>query len=223
MTSVKPVLISGAGLSGLLLARALRYRSIPFLLYERDASIASRAQGYRIRISSDGLTALQEVLSDVDYNEFLAGTATTSGGSGGINSLDAITGEKKPWTTEGGQGGQQGPGLGSKVLGVSRGFLRKRLFEGMEDSVHWAKQSVGYELSDAGVTLAFADGTKSPEGSLLVAADGPNSAVTKQLTDGKVRAYDTGARMIHGQSPEEAFSQLGEGIWNAQDETKPQR
>jgi len=34
----KPILISGAGLSGLLLARSLRSRNIPFELYERDSA-----------------------------------------------------------------------------------------------------------------------------------------------------------------------------------------
>lgn len=216
--SSKPILISGAGLSGLLLARSLRYENIPFLLYERDRSIAARAQGYRIRISTDGLNALKDVLSEGDYQHFLTGTASTTGGAGGINSLDAITGEQKSDFINGGGSESGKPGLGGDVLGVARGFLRQCLFEGMEDVVHWGKQTTGYLLSDEGVILTFKDGSKSPEGSMLVAADGPHSTITKQLTNNVVRAYDTGARMIHGQSPASSFEQLGEGVWGVKDE-----
>jgi hypothetical protein len=49
----KPILISGAGLSSLLLARALLSHSIPFEVYERDDSIYKRAQGYRLRLSAE--------------------------------------------------------------------------------------------------------------------------------------------------------------------------
>lgn len=221
MASSKPILISGAGLSGLLLARSLRNNNIPFLLYERDASIKARAQGYRIRISTDGLNALKEVLSEEQHARFLAGTASTEGAGGGINSVNAVTGEVKSGAGLGGQGPKgQGSGLGGNVLGVARGFLRQCLFEGLEETVHWGKQTQGYSLSQDGVTINFKDGSKSPEGSLLVAADGPQSTIARQLTEGKVRAYDTGARMIHGQSPARSFRGLGVGVWGVQDESR---
>ena len=54
---------------------------------------------------------------------------------------------------------------------------------------------------------------------MLVAGDGPQSTIAKQLTDGKVRAFDTGARMIHGQTAAKAFKDLGEGVWFVQDES----
>jgi 2-polyprenyl-6-methoxyphenol hydroxylase-like FAD-dependent oxidoreductase len=44
MSSAKPVLISGAGLGGLLLAQSLRSHRIPFKLYERDSAGSSRAR-----------------------------------------------------------------------------------------------------------------------------------------------------------------------------------
>lgn len=215
MSSPKPVLISGAGLSGLLLARSLKFSNTPFLLYERDESIGARAQGYRLRISKDGINALKEVLPEKDYEQFRAGTATTDGGAGGINSVNAITGESGHFVSEPG-----GPKLGGDVLGVSRSYLRQTLFDD-EDIVHWGKRTVGYIETNSGVVLKFADGSTSTEGSMLVAADGPHSAITKQLTNDRVRAYDTGARIIHGQSPASAFEQLGEGVWNVADDSNP--
>lgn len=220
MLNMKPVLISGAGLGGLLLARSLRNSNIPFLLFERDSSVAARGQGYRIRVSSEGLTALEQVLTAEQYAKFLGGTASTAGDGGGIHSLDAITGAEKD-SDFGKPKGPNGPGLGDKVLGVARGFLRQCLLDGLEDVVHWAKRSTGYTLSTNGVTINFADGSQSPEGSLLVAADGPHSEITKQLTNGKVRAYDTGARMIHGQAPACSYEKLGVGVWSIQDDDRP--
>jgi 2-polyprenyl-6-methoxyphenol hydroxylase-like FAD-dependent oxidoreductase len=64
----KPVLIAGGGLSSLLLAQALRCAAIPFQIYERDASLSFRAQGYRLRLSAQGLDAIESVLSREDYS-----------------------------------------------------------------------------------------------------------------------------------------------------------
>lgn len=227
----KPVLISGAGLSGLLLAKSLRSSNIPFLLFERDASLAARAQGYRLRISTDGINALKDVLTGDEYAKLESGTAQT--GQGGMHSLDALTGEPKPRETPakaapssgGGSGGSgsKGPGLGGDVLGVSRAFLRQCLFEGEEGVVRWGKKATGYETSSSGVAITFSDGSKSEDGAMLVAADGPQSAITRQLTDGKVRAYDTGARMVHGQTRSGAFKDLGEGVFFVDDSSVPER
>src|SRR4051794_17889864 len=112
MSSVKPVLIAGAGLGGLLLAQSLRSHRIPFELYERDT--VSRSQGYRIRISADGLTALEQVLDPAHYERFRAGC--TDLGAGTIELLDAITLQGKPPAQAGGPGGGTvGPSGGGDV------------------------------------------------------------------------------------------------------------
>jgi len=46
-TARKPILICGAGLASLLLAQLLLQAKIPFLVFERDAGMSFRAQGYR--------------------------------------------------------------------------------------------------------------------------------------------------------------------------------
>lgn len=54
----KPILLSGAGLSSLLLARAPLSPSIPFEIYERDTFFDERGQGYRLRLSAEGIDAV---------------------------------------------------------------------------------------------------------------------------------------------------------------------
>jgi 2-polyprenyl-6-methoxyphenol hydroxylase-like FAD-dependent oxidoreductase len=203
----KPILISGAGLSGLLLARSLRSRNIPFELYDRDSAGSSRSQGYRIRLSSQGLNALEAVLSPDAYADFKAGCSDN--GSGQILGYDAITMEEKHF------GGGGPPKGGGQVLGVDRAFLRNQLLRGIEEVTHFKKTCVGYEVSSEGVTAKFADGTTSPEGSMLVGADGVYSRITKQLTDSKLKVYDTGARMIHGSSPRRVYEPLAKGRFAA--------
>src|SRR6476659_8820508 len=90
MSSAKPVLISGAGLGGLLLAQSLRSHGIPFRLYERDADGSSRQQGYRLRSSVDGLTALEQVLDPAHYQRFRAG-CTDLGANKRLEAIDALT------------------------------------------------------------------------------------------------------------------------------------
>jgi len=219
MTSTTPVLISGAGLGGLLLAQSLRSHRIPFKLYERDTDGSSRSQGYRIRISVDGLTALEQVLDPAHYARFRAGCTDLGGGK--IDAIDALTLQAKPLAQPGSQRGENvGPPGGGDVVGVDRRFLRKTLFDGIEEMTVFGAQVVGYTVQMGGVAARFADGTSSPVGCLLVGADGVRSVITKQLTKGALQVYDTGARAIHGSSPVAAFEGLGTGVFSIRDETR---
>jgi 2-polyprenyl-6-methoxyphenol hydroxylase-like FAD-dependent oxidoreductase len=216
-SSAKPVLISGAGLGGLLLAQSLRSHRIPFRLYERDTDGSSRSQGYRLRISVDGLAALEQVLDPAHYERLRAGC--TDLGAGKIEAIDALTMQAKPLAQPGSQGGVGPPG-GGDVVGVDRAFLRKTLFEGIEEMTSFGAQMVGYTLQKDGVAARFVDGTTSPVGLLLVGADGVRSVITKQLTKGALKVYDTGARAIHGSSPVVASEGLGTGVFSIRDETR---
>jgi 2-polyprenyl-6-methoxyphenol hydroxylase-like FAD-dependent oxidoreductase len=219
MSSAKPVLIAGAGLGGALLAQSLRSHGIPFQLYERDIDGVSRSQGYRLRISVDGLTALEQVLDPAHFQRFRAGC--TDLGAGAIQAVDAITMEATPLMMPGGPGGNNpAPPGGGDVVGVARTFLRNTLFQGIEESTVFGAQVVGYTLQEDGVVARFADGKESPVGRLLVGADGVRSVITRQLTKGALVVYDTGARMIHGSSPAAAFEGLGMGVFSIRDDSQ---
>ena len=57
---------------------------------------------------------------------------------------------------------------------------------------------------------------------MLVGGEGIYSKIAKQVSGGKLKTYDTGARGIHGQAPTTAFAQLGEGVWRVIDDTRPE-
>lgn len=210
--SQKPILISGAGLASLLLARSLLRSHIPFQIFERDASLSFRGQGYRLRLSTEGLDAIESVLDPPAFQRFWDRCGKT-GGSGFVG-FDAITGEIfEQHTSSENLNSRDG-----RIVGIARGDMRRLFLEGCEEFVHFNKYVKGYELTGDGVRAIFADGTKSVEGSLLVGGEGINSSVAKQVSGGRIKVYDLGARGIHGQAPTTAFKGLGEGVFRIVDE-----
>ncbi|EFY84511.1 FAD-binding domain protein [Metarhizium acridum CQMa 102] len=229
----KPILISGGGLASLLLARSLLRSNIPFQIFERDSSISFRAQGYRLRLSSEGLDAIESVLTPEAFQKFWDACGKTGGS--GFAELDPKTGEivpddgtahTRPAANEAATKAEQKiketlHSRDGKVVGIARGDMRWLFLEGCEPYIKWSHAVTGYELTDSGVRAIFADGTKSDEGAMLIGGEGIHSKVAKQLSGGKLKVYDTGARGIHGQAPTTAFKQLGEGVWRVVDKTKP--
>jgi 2-polyprenyl-6-methoxyphenol hydroxylase-like FAD-dependent oxidoreductase len=218
-----PVLIAGAGLASLLLARSLLRANIPFQVFERDASLSFRGQGYRLRLSTEGLDAIESVLDDAAFHDFYHIHCGKTGGEGFAH-FDARTGELLEQQRAGGES------LGSrdgKVVGIARGDMRRLFMQGCEPYVHFNRHVAGYEITkgpDAAATVRaiFADGSKSVEGSLLVGGEGIKSTVAKQVSGGKLKIYDLRARGIHGQAPTTAFKGLGEGVFRLVDDANPQ-
>jgi 2-polyprenyl-6-methoxyphenol hydroxylase-like FAD-dependent oxidoreductase len=222
----KPILIAGAGLSSLLLAQSLLRASIPFLIFERDASVSFRAQGYRLRLSAEGLDAIESVLSPEDFQRFWDTCGKTGGGGGGgLALLDATTGLKiepeKPSEERAKPPAMVLQSRDGKTIGISRGDMRRLFMSGCESYINWSHHVTSYELTPCGVRAVFADGSKSVEGDMLIGGEGIYSKVAKQVSQGKLKTYDTGARGIHGQAPTTAFKDLGEGVWIMRDDSNP--
>lgn len=229
-SSRKPILIAGAGISSLLLARSLLRASIPFLVFERDQSITFRAQGYRLRLSEEGISAIESALGPDDFQTFWAKCGKTGGG--GFAAIDPKTGLKIPVKPKqedhdvADDENAKAPAesltsRGGKIVGISRGDMRKVFMAGCEPYIHWSHQVTSYEVTPTGVHVIFADGSKSVEGDMLVGGEGIYSKVAKQVSGGKLKTYDTGARGIHGQAPTTAFKGLGEGVWRLADDSNP--
>jgi 2-polyprenyl-6-methoxyphenol hydroxylase-like FAD-dependent oxidoreductase len=231
----KPILISGAGIASLLLAQSLHRASIPFQIFERDASVSFRGQGYRLRLSEEGLDAIESVLGPEQFQNFWD-TCGKTGGSG-FSAVDAITGEKASARPESPKDGNREDVIDEKpkgrtnnlasrdgkIIGISRGDMRKLFMFGCESYIQWSHHVTGYELTGSGVRAVFADGSKSVEGDMLIGGEGIHSKVAKQVSQGMLKVYDTGARGIHGQSPSTAFKGLGEGVWRIVDNSNPDR
>ena len=231
MSNQNPILISGAGLSSLLLAQRLHRASIPFLLYERDSSLSFRAQGYRLRLSSEGLDAIEEALGPELFQVFWDACSKTGGG--GFRSIDARTGDEIPKDGERSGANKAEDGNGEKkeeaakkppsetlssrdgkVIGISRGDMRRIFLTNLPPtSILFSNTVTGYMLTPHGIRARFSNNSLSPIGTLLVCGEGISSKTAKQLSHNALKVYDTGARGIHGLAPSTAFRGLGEGVW----------
>lgn len=180
------VVIIGAGLGGLCLAQGLRRRGIGFRVYERDASLQSRHQGYRIHIDTHGDGALREVLPPELYRLFRATV--------GVPSPHTPVFDEQLRQTA------RFEGDGGTHLAVDRLTLRQILLSKVADAVVFGKRFTHYRTGADGRPVAcFADGTEA-RGDVLVAADGVHSPVRRQYLP-HARVVDTGLRQLYGKVP----------------------
>ncbi|WP_214416604.1 FAD-dependent oxidoreductase [Sphaerisporangium fuscum] len=181
------VIIIGAGLGGLCLAQGLLRQGVDVSVYERDDSLTSRRQGYRIHIDGHGARALARNLPEHLYELFLAtsGTPRTS-----TPVFDHNLG--RPAMLE--------PSGDDVHLAVDRLVLRRILLAGVERVASFGKRYTHFERNaDGRVTAYFSDGTAAV-GDVLVAADGVNSPVREQYLP-QARIVDTGLRQLYGKVP----------------------
>lgn len=190
----KPVLIIGAGVSGLAFAQGLSKYGIPFEVYDRDVSITARAQGYRFRISNQGLHALEQNLTNEQMKRFRQGCCSDELVSNVLrtNLLDPQTAEHQSIPPQ--LAGRTRP----KAASVDRSALRNLLLDGIEQHVHFGKTFKSYAETEEGVTVRFIDGSEAA-GIAIVGADGTWSKVRQQLLPG-FHLVDTEGRLIFGKT-----------------------
>ena len=185
-----PILIIGGGLGGLALAQGLKKAGVPFRVFERDPARDFRAQGYRLKLNPDGVTALQSVLSPELWKYFEDTCAECEAGETNYNAIDAaITASRA------GEGVRRGVAIHT----CDRTVLRQILLTGLDDCISYGKQFVNYSIADDGVTATFKDGT-AHKGRLLVGADGTRSPVRKQYLPNHP-PVDTNGSCIYGKTP----------------------
>jgi hypothetical protein len=170
MSTQLPVIIIGAGVSGLTLAQACQKKNIPFRMFERDDS-ASLSQH---RIAGKGLTEgwPLDVLNDALPDELVLRLSECYVNRGGVSFHEddycdlffLNTGESKMATPT------------SKRIRVSREKFRSLLLTGID--VECSKTLAEISVADDSVKAVFSDGT-SEIGNIVIGCDGLDSTMRR--------------------------------------------
>jgi 2-polyprenyl-6-methoxyphenol hydroxylase-like FAD-dependent oxidoreductase len=167
MNQASPIVIVGAGIGGLVFARALERAGLEARVFERAPAFAPVGAG--ILVQTSALLALRTLGLDepvlASGCEVVLGLGLTSKGKILQSTrMDFLKDE-----------------LGAGVVAIHRARLHEILASSLErTTVTLGKDCVGFDDDGTGVALHFSDGS-SERGALLVGADGLRSAVRKGL------------------------------------------
>lgn len=132
MENELPVLIIGAGISGLLLAQQLRQLNIPYQIFERDNDFSTRGSGWGLTLNWS-LPALRKLLPDDLFSRipdcYVDRAAVERGESSTFPFFDLTTGEKKGASPQAGE---------NERIRVTREGFRRILATGIDIQVRYA-------------------------------------------------------------------------------------
>ncbi|KAJ5147331.1 hypothetical protein N7526_000683, partial [Penicillium atrosanguineum] len=166
----------------------------PILIIGADPKSNFRTQGYRLRITKDGVTALHESLTPELFTLFEKTCAETA--KMGIRvKPDGTPAPSKPGL------GPPPQTMSGSVYTIDRSTFREALLASLEveGNVFFEKSLDYYTIDADKVTGFFTDGS-SEEGALLVGADGVRSRVRKQYIP-EYQGIDSDMRIIFGKTP----------------------
>lgn len=165
---IPSVIIIGAGLGGLTLARVLQLNNIDVTIYEKDVSAESRTQGGQLDIHErDGQLALERAGLKAQFNKIIhkGGAATKV-----IDKNEHVILDMPDDGTHG----------RPEVL---RGDLRQILLDSLQEgTIKWNKKLLSIQTNEGQHILEFEDGTITST-SILVGADGTFSKVRPLLSN----------------------------------------
>jgi 2-polyprenyl-6-methoxyphenol hydroxylase-like FAD-dependent oxidoreductase len=207
------VAVAGGGLGGLCLAQGLLKAGVDVTVYERDAQLAGRRQGYRLHVDARAGLALEQCLPPGSLALFQATCSEASTRLTVVSERLRVLNEQRRTTDA---DPYAPPTLSTSV---NRQTLREVLAAGLDGRLVFGCELTGceltgYELTGSqlagsqlagqgdgrdGVRLHFADGRQA-EADLLVGADGVGSAVRRQYLPAAAPA-DTGKRCVYGTIP----------------------
>jgi 2-polyprenyl-6-methoxyphenol hydroxylase-like FAD-dependent oxidoreductase len=180
----QPILIIGAGISGLTAAQALRKEGIPFRIFERDDSPISRSAGWGLTLDWSLPTFKSLLPEDLVCRlpeTYVNNEAVNAGEKGSFTFYDLSTSQAK-WSIP-----------AAERIRVSRHRLKMLLLTGL--NVEWSKTIGNIVKNDSGVTAYFFDGT-TVTGSFLIACDGAHSLVRRIIHPASYANYQLPVRLI---------------------------
>jgi 2-polyprenyl-6-methoxyphenol hydroxylase-like FAD-dependent oxidoreductase len=184
-TATTPVLIIGAGITGLALAQACRREKIPYRIFEKDESATSSGNAWAVTLN---WTA--GVLSSLLPDDIAAQLTSTY-----VNRSAFEAGQRpqfKCFDLETAQARSQKPSTERVFVNGSR--LARLLSTDLK--IEWGKQAQSLTVDAAGsVTVAFADGT-SASGKFLVGCDGIHSDIRRSLHPNEHKNSELPARAM---------------------------
>ncbi|TMW55237.1 hypothetical protein Poli38472_013128 [Pythium oligandrum] len=199
------VLIIGGGIGGLCLAQGLKRQGIPSTVFERDPSVTSRSQGYRLRINNDGFDALEAYLSPKILDVFKASSAEFIPG---FQFFDPKTGEPSatppPSADDKRPSGPPPSGDVTRVFSADRVVLRSVLLLGLDSNeLRYDMAFESYTILENGLVEAVFENGERVTGSLLVGADGTFSRtpLTPELEIALHPALHRGTSLITSREP----------------------
>ncbi|KAF9871852.1 FAD binding domain-containing protein [Colletotrichum karsti] len=167
-----PVIIIGAGVSGLLLAQFFRKNGIPFRIFERDTDLTTRGVGWGLTLhwSLPALRALlpEDLVSRLP-EAYVDRAAVARGEASAFPFFDLSTGELK---------GASPRAPESLRIRVTRERLRRLVATDID--IQWGRAFASFQEKEGAVVATFEDGSTCT-GRVLVACDGGASRVRTQL------------------------------------------
>jgi len=162
----QPVLICGAGISGLTLAKALQLQGIQVIVFERDEALEGRPQGYSLTIQQG-----RKILKDIGILEE-------------VFKMKSRCSKYITMTNEGSELFRNDftkKNFNEQNIPIPRELLRKIIFDSLEkDTVSWNKKVLNFKIEEDSVLLEFED-SKMIKGCCVIACDGIRSIFREKL------------------------------------------
>ncbi len=135
------VAVAGGGLGGLCLAQGLLKAGVDVTVYERDAQLAGRRQGYRLHVDARAGLALEQCLPPASLALFQATCSEASTRLTVVSERLRVLNERRRTT----DGDPYAPATLS--TSVNRQTLREVLAAGLDGRLVFGCELTGYELT----------------------------------------------------------------------------
>ncbi|HLN67425.1 MAG TPA: FAD-dependent monooxygenase [Streptosporangiaceae bacterium] len=185
------VAVVGAGIGGLCLAHGLLRAGADVTVYERDETLDSRRQGYRLHL--DAGPALHACLPP-DLYELCVAT-----GGRPSTAMTVMTERLRPLRRTEIKPPADPLDPATLSTSVNRQTFREILAARLDGVIEFGRTCTGFEQDSCGVTVCFSDG-RSAHAEILVAADGIGSPIRRRYLP-HARLEDSGIVCLYGRTP----------------------